>query len=140
MQVPHLPLTLQNIAQQIHKNADSHGFWPPEGRNMGEMISLMHSELSEALEEHRDGNPVVWFKHEEYCQTSKDYVGKTADCAGCTCNPKPEGAAVELVDAVIREFDTLYSILTSSGFTIDQVLLLKMTYNNSRPHKHGKAY
>lgn len=138
-EVPYLPFTLQSTAQQIHENADSHGFWPPEGRNFAEMLMLMTSELGEALEEHRDGNPVVWFRHTKDCLRYKLNI-TSAELDSCTCNPKPEGAAVELIDAMIRELDTLYKILEESGFTIDQVMILKMTYNNSRPHKHGKAY
>jgi hypothetical protein len=79
------------------------------------MIALMHSELSEALEEHRAGRPAVWFD-----------------------GPKPEGAAVELIDCIIRALDTLYSMDLNGD--IDSVLQLKMDYNASRPYKHGKAY
>ena len=44
------------VARQVHDNASAHGFWPPEGRNDGEMIALIHSELSECLEAIRRGN------------------------------------------------------------------------------------
>lgn len=49
-------MILNALAEAINKTSTEHGFWPEEGRNFGEMIALAHSELSEALEEHRAGN------------------------------------------------------------------------------------
>ena len=45
---------LELAAQHCYANSKSHGFWP-EGaaRNKGEQIALMHSELSEMLEQVR---------------------------------------------------------------------------------------
>ena len=42
-------LGLNELAQIVHEIAKSKGFWDQE-RNDGELIALMHSELSEALE------------------------------------------------------------------------------------------
>lgn len=52
--------TLEGIGHEAHRIAKEHGFWELdedgnavlESRNFGEMIALMHSELSEALEAH----------------------------------------------------------------------------------------
>lgn len=156
MDLTHLDLSLQGIAKQCNTIATEHGFWDQE-RNYGEMIALMHSELSESLEEHRDGNPVVWYKHEPFCEMAKvpfksDMMrvtihAQTGDIEYlCSCDPKPEGAAVELIDAMIRELDTLQDLLAKNPssigahYSVDQIMLIKMAYNNRRPHKHGKAY
>lgn len=129
---------LRQIAQQINKTSMEHGFWP-EGveRNFGEMIALAHSELSEALEEHCAGRPVYWEQHDLRCAQylTNKFTKGNAD-AKCTCNPKPEGSAVEMIDCIIRLLDTLYSM----DVDIDKVVLKKMIFNDSREYKHGKAY
>ena len=103
---------LNDLAYRIHRAAEAKGFWDGE-RNMGEMLMLAVSELSEALEEHRAGNPPVYYD-----------------------DGKPEGLAVELVDCVIRCLD----VLSSLGVNIDGIVNRKLAYNATRPHKHGKAY
>ena len=114
---------LNTLAKQIHDNAVAHGFWEGE-RNFGEMVALMHSELSEALDEHRNGKPNEYADHTH---------GPGWDCDG---NCKPEGVAVELADCLIRILDTMLSL----DVDIDGVVARKMAYNAGRPHKHGKAY
>lgn len=116
------PMTLQEYAERIHKNAVSHGFWPPEGRNFGEMIALIHSEASEALDEHRSGKPVVYHERQPYGPD------------------KPEGAMVELADVIIRCLDTMYKMADEHDLDIDAVVREKMWFNESRPHKHGRKY
>jgi hypothetical protein len=110
------------LAERIHSNAVSHGFWPAEGRNFGEMIALIHSEASEALEAHRSGEHPYHLVPQAYGPD------------------KPEGAMVELADVIIRCLDTMYKIAADTGTDIDHCVETKMTFNESRPHKHGRAY
>jgi hypothetical protein len=137
---------LNSLAQQIHQTAVDHGFW--EGpRNFGEMVALMHSELSEALEEHRAGRPGEWFQINGvrvYPVTDGSGADWTTDPLGYSSpgatwtgvQAKPEGVAVELADCLIRILDTLAHL----GVDVDGVVARKMAHNASRPYLHGKAY
>lgn len=74
-------MNLNEWAKEIHENAISHGWWETE-RALDELLALIHSEWSEALEAYRDGKPLVWREGD-----------------------KPEGIAVELIDGCIRILD-----------------------------------
>ena len=104
--------TINEWVTAIHENAKSHGWWD-EPRAFGEVVALCHSELSEALEADRAGEPTAWHK-----------------------NGKPEGTAVELMDCVIRIFDWFGHM----NINAEEILADKHEYNISRPYKHGKKY
>lgn len=88
-------MNITEWAKEIHENAVKHGWWETQ-RSTGEVIALIHSELSEALEEARDNRPMMYV------------LGPNGEeiCTPCYFNGrKPEGIAVELADAVIRVLD-----------------------------------
>lgn len=93
------------------KIAQEHGF--DSGWESGpEKIALMHSELSEALEGMRCGNPL-----------SKKI-------------PEFSSVEEELADTIIRiaEFSEACSL------RLGEAIEAKMEYNRSRPYKHGKSF
>lgn len=136
---------LNALAAKINATAAAHGFWDEE-RNFGEMIALMHSELSEALEEHREGRPAHYYRFTSSPATFIDTGSKKQqewlesasieELASVGVRRKPEGVAVELADCLIRILDTMQSL----DVDIEAVVREKMEYNDGRAHKHGKAY
>jgi len=59
-----LPLTVDTIngmAQEAFDNAEAHGFHETETPSFPELIALIHSEASEALEDDRSGNWALTF-------------------------------------------------------------------------------
>ena len=135
-------MTINELVKKAHENAACHGFWD-DPLDFGTAIALIHSELSEALEEHRNGNPMIYYPHNRCGECGGRCIPDAAnDCPDSpeTCGAyqkgKPEGIAVELADAVIRIAD----LCGYMGIDLESVISEKMKYNESRPYRHGKNY
>ena len=99
-------------ASEVNQTARDKGWWDKE-RNDGEIIALMHSELSEALEALRHGNP------------PDDHL------------PEFTGVEAEMADVIIR----IMEFGVARGYRIAEAVEAKIAYNKTRPHKHGdKAF
>jgi NTP pyrophosphatase (non-canonical NTP hydrolase) len=131
------PLTITDLINKAHANAKEHGWHEPQ-RSFGELIALCHSELSEALEEYRNGREptdcyYVCNKCEKGpCALNSEHGADEYDCTP-TPSEKPEGIPAELADVVIRIADMcgLY------GIDLEEAIREKMEYNKSRPMRHG---
>lgn len=112
-------IDLNTLAKEIHENAVAHGWWETE-RPPEEIIALIHSEWSEALEEYRAGRPMVW--HGCCRGGACDGFCGEPDCYG-HANTKPEGIAVELIDGCISILDWLakQGVTFSKYATLDRL-------------------
>ena len=108
---------LRIAIRMCHEASVRAGWWSDRAgqrimRNRGEMIALIHSELSEALEAER-----------------KNLMDEHL--------PQRRGAEVELADAVIRIFD----YCGAHGYDLSGAIFEKLAFNAQRPdHKpHERA-
>ena len=105
-------MDLNKFSKEVHANAVAHGWWETE-RDPAEIIALIHSEWSEALEEYRAGRPMLWHECMDEGQATEDRPVVCEQCTDCyyygkKCEhrgEKPEGIAVELIDGCIRILD-----------------------------------
>ena len=107
---------LSNLKEKCWEIAEEKG-WHDVPRTFGDLISLCHSELSEALEEFRKyGLDPEFMIYTNYKNMEK-----------------PEGIAVELADLLIRVFDMAREL----KIPIFSALDWKMDYNKTREYRHG---
>jgi NTP pyrophosphatase (non-canonical NTP hydrolase) len=106
------------MAEECQRISAQHGFWSEgQDRNKAEMIALMHSELSEALEAIRIDNKGGEFMMDQHL-------------------PHRRSVEVELADAVIRIMD----YCAGFGWDLGGAIKEKSKFNEGRPPKHGKAF
>jgi hypothetical protein len=126
---------LNELSRSIHENAVRHGWWD-EKRDLLQVVALCHTELSEAVEEYRDGKPMEYTVCDD-CISNPESGWNCAlldTCPHADHRDKPEGQAVEMIDCVIRILDWC----GKEGIDVDGVMRRKMAYNETRPYKHGK--
>mgnify|MGYP001077690833 FL=1 len=130
-------MNINELAKEVHENAVAHGWWekPP---TLPEALCLIHAELSEALEEYREGNPLIYGTcalAAEDCKFSGvcDRVGRPGEGEGIDGPCKPEGIAVELADVILRTLD----LMAALGVDVDAVVMAKHKYNLGREYRHG---
>ena len=125
---------LNKLRDEIHQNAQNHGWWD-ENRTFGEIIALCHSELSEALEEYRDGkNNIYCYPCVHQQRPFKEHSdSRCTECLKAHSERKPEGIAIELSDCIIRILD----YCGHAGIDIEEAIRIKHEHNKTRPYKHG---
>lgn len=115
---------INGLRDDCHETAVKKGWWEDE-RNQGELIALMHSELSEALE---------WLR-ETKLKMLKNKNGFKEFSASSFSNHISDylGIEEEFADVIIRILD----FCGHHKLRIGEALLAKMEYNLKRPYRHG---
>jgi NTP pyrophosphatase (non-canonical NTP hydrolase) len=115
-------VNLTALRDEAHQTAVDHGF---TGATIGEEIALMHTELSEALEDHRAGKAPneVWYLDKTAGAETPDYHE----------GYKPCGIPSEMADVIIRVLD----FCGKYKIDIERAVLEKMAYNRTRSFRHG---
>ena len=101
-------MRISEIQKEIHETAKSKGWWEYP-RETGTCLMLMMSELAEAMEGYRDGNPASE-KIPPFSQIEE-----------------------ELADVIIRILD----YAEHNSFEIGPAVAAKMAYNKTREYRHG---
>ena len=101
---------IRELASDCHAASARNGFWDGP-RNKGEMIALIHSELSEMLEAVR--KPELHSKCPPYSAEEE-----------------------EAADVLIRLLDYCHG----HGLDLAGAYQAKMRFNATRPYKHGKGF
>ena len=103
---------LRDFQKDVFHTAKDKGWWDTPVEN-GTRIALMHSELSEALEADRHGNP------------PDDKI------------PEFSGVEAELADTIIRILD----FAEGNSMDVISAMIAKAEMNKGRTYKHGgKSY
>jgi NTP pyrophosphatase (non-canonical NTP hydrolase) len=103
-------MTIQEMQDRCFENAKKLG-WADKPVPVPEMIALIHSEASEALESFRDHEPTSFTSSEG----------------------KPEGIGSEFADIIIRVAHYAELLKINLDYEIDR----KLTYNLTRGYRHG---
>lgn len=124
---------INNLSNEIHENNVAKGFYE-NPKNIGEMLCLIHSEVSEALEADRKSNFADWTQDvppiihpeqlddNEYKKVFESAIKNTFED--------------ELADILIRVMD----LAAFKGIDIEYHIKAKMRYNSLREKCHGKRY
>lgn len=124
-------MNINEVSKEIHKNNVEKGFWD-NPRNTGEILMLVVSELSEALEADRKNIRCTLLDGQK-----KDLMFEVGDSYKMEFQSDVKDTFEdEIADAAIRLLDLAVGL----NIDLEWHIKAKMRYNSLRPHMHGKKY
>lgn len=126
-----VPAGLNDLACAIYERNVEKGFYE-NPKNIGEMLCLIHSEVSEALEADRKDKYVLGSVD---CQTMNTIIDDNLFVETYKKHVKGNFEE-EMADIFIRVLD----MCAYKGIDIEQHVKAKMRYNLTREKYHGKKY
>lgn len=121
---------INELSKEIHSRNIEKGFYEKE-KNTGEMLCLIHSEVSEALEADRKG----CYANVPCFEAFSDFDRPKSDAFSFESTIK-NTFEDELADIMIRVMD----LAAFKGIDLEKHIELKMKYNLKREKYHGKKY
>lgn len=107
---------IRDYIDRVHKIHEEKG-WNNDGRTVGDDCALMTSEISELLQDWRDGYGI----NEVYYEDQPNGTSK------------PCGIPIELADLFIRGMN----FAAEKGIDLEAALDEKIAFNATRPFRHG---
>ena len=114
---------LNELSKAAYDNAKAKGFHDKDGdlvADYARWTANLHGEVSELWEAARKDHLLEWCDKAQFMEDQFEY--------SLTCEEE------ELADIIIRVLDTA----GARNVNIGRAVLLKMAYNATRPHMHGK--
>ena len=124
---------INNLAAEIHKNAKAKGFFEKE-KNIGEMLALIHSEVSEALEADRKDMYCDW-SYDEPPIIQENLIDDNSFKRLFEKEVK-NNFEDGLADIMIRVMD----LAAYKKINLEWHIKAKMRYNSLREKYHSKKY
>jgi len=123
---------INELAKEIHELNKARGFYETE-KNIGEMLCLIHSEVSEALECDRNGKSQknsAYSMEEVMAEVQDQHFKRQFELQ------VKDSFEDELADIMIRVMD----LAAFKKIDLEAHIYAKLRYNSLRPYRHGKKY
>lgn len=126
---------ISTLSQQIHQANRDKGFYD-EPREVGTCLMLIVSEVAEALEADRNGRYANLSLLDEMEREGYGWHNSQISFESSFRSDVKDSHEDEVADAIIRLLD----YAGSRNMDIGKHIRHKLSYNSTRPHKHGKKY